>query len=58
VNGTVLCTISNISPWSCSWNTTTFPNGGYTLTATAVDPSSNSSTASLAVKVSNGTRKH
>jgi len=57
VNGTVICTITNISPWSCSWNTASVPNGGYTLTATATDPSNNSTTASLAVKASNGSHK-
>ena len=44
------------SPYSTSWNTTTVPNGSYTLTAIARDAAGNTKTAtSVTVTVSNTT---
>ncbi|HET8550269.1 MAG TPA: Ig-like domain-containing protein [Bryobacteraceae bacterium] len=50
----VLCSFSS-TPYSCSWNTATVPNGAYNLTATASDAAGNSSSASVVVTVSNAT---
>jgi Concanavalin A-like lectin/glucanases superfamily/Bacterial Ig domain/Fibronectin type III domain len=38
--------VATISPWSCSLNTTTLPDGGYDLRAVATDKAGNTTTAS------------
>ncbi|MDR4483587.1 MAG: Ig-like domain-containing protein [Nitrospirales bacterium] len=44
------------NPYSTSWNTTTVPNGSYTLTAIARDAAGNTTTAApITVTVSNTT---
>src|SRR5260221_5653904 len=41
------------SPFSCSWSTTSVPNGNHTLMVKAYDAASNVGQASLSVNVSN-----
>ncbi|MGP0593604.1 Ig-like domain-containing protein, partial [Nitrospira sp. T9] len=43
------------NPYSTSWNTTTVPNGSYTLTAIARDAAGNTTSATRTVTVSNTT---
>ncbi len=53
VDGTVIGTDTS-SPYSMSWNTTTISNGSHSLTATASDAATNSTTSSvISVTVSN-----
>ncbi|WNM64052.1 Ig-like domain-containing protein [Candidatus Nitrospira neomarina] len=54
LQGANLGTEDTTSPYSTSWNTTTVPNGSYTLTAIARDAAGNSKTAAaVTVTVSN-----
>lgn len=52
VNGNVVAT-DTATPYTYSWNSTTVPNGSTTITARAVDTSTNSATSSATVTVSN-----
>jgi thermitase len=54
VDGGLLCTVS-ASPYSCGWNSGNYANGSHSVSATARDAAGSSSTASVAVNVSNGT---
>jgi hypothetical protein len=51
-NGKPICHLGGAVS-SCSWNTATFPNGAYTLQATARDGAGNAGTAVRSVTVSN-----
>jgi thermitase len=53
VDGGLLCTVS-VSPYSCAWNSGNYTNAGHSVSATARDSAGGSSTASVAVTVSNG----
>ncbi len=56
VGTTNLGTMTGAGPsYAVSWNTSTLSNGSYTLTATAMDTSGNTATASIPVTVSNPT---
>jgi hypothetical protein len=52
LNGTAITTDST-SPYTCSLDTTKFPNGSYNLTAKAVDASGASATATRTVSIQN-----
>ena len=53
-NGTLIGS-DTAAPWNFSWNTTTVPNGLYTLTAKACDAAGNTATSSVSVTVQNST---
>jgi len=53
VNGTVIAT-DTVSPYVATWDSTTVSDGTVTITARAVDTSSNQATDSHSVTVSNG----
>jgi hypothetical protein len=56
VGTTNLGTVTGAGPsYALSWNTSTFSNGSYTITATATDTSGNTATASTPVTVNNST---
>ena len=44
---------ATISPFELTWDTTTFPEGSNSITATAIDTSNNSATATISVDVNN-----
>jgi thermitase len=52
VDGGLLCT-TTATPYSCGWNSGNYADGSHSVSATARDAAGNSSTASVAVNVSN-----
>ena len=55
-NAPVLCTAtSTIYGWLCGWNTTTVPNGSYTLVSLATNSTGGAGAADISVTVNNPT---
>ncbi len=58
-NAPVLCTAtSTIYGWLCGWNTTTVPNGSYTLVSLATNSTGGAGAAGISVTVNNPTVSH
>jgi hypothetical protein len=54
LNAQTLCTATQSSSgWACSWNTTTVPNGNYTLVSYASGPGGNTASTGVGVTVKN-----